>query len=146
MIEQRLRFKVADVMTKQVITVGSNDPLCKPAGLIRQHGLRHLPVLGDDGQLCGVITGRDLFRSALSSSLGFGSWAQETLLETLVVKDAMTNMLRTTTPETPLADAAKTLCQQRIGCLPVLCDGRLVGILTEGDLVRLVANGDLIAA
>ena len=72
--------------------------------------------------------------------LGMGSTARRKVLDTLFVKDVMATDVLTTTPDTPLAEAARVLMERKIGCLPVIEDGRLVGILTEGDFVAWVAR------
>ena len=103
--------------------------------------IRHLPVLDDDGQqMVGIVSQRDLFRGALAKALGYGRYAQRKILDTLVVKDVMASEPITTVPETLLAEAARILGERKIGCLPVVESGRLVGIVTEADFVALVAR------
>jgi CBS domain-containing protein len=128
---------VADLMSTELVTLGRNETLLVADELLKQKRVRHLPVLDDDGELSGIVTQRDLFRGALLRSLGYGSRAEDMMLASLLVKDAMTDDPVTTTPSTPLADAARLMIDRGIGCLPVLDGGRLVGILTEGDFVRL---------
>lgn len=135
------RLAVRDVMSKQVVTVGRNDKLAFVDELMGREHIRHVPVLDGDGELCGVISRRDLFRGALLKALGFGSRAEQHLLETMVVKEAMTDDPIATTPDTPLVEASKVMLANKIGCLPVLERGKLVGILTEGDFVRLCVEG-----
>jgi CBS domain-containing protein len=100
-----------------------------------------LPVLTDDGDLCGIITQRDLFRGALLRALGFGSRAEDQMLRKVVVKEAMTEDPLTVAPDTPLRDAARQMIEQKVGCLPVVEGDKLVGILTEGDFARFVSRG-----
>jgi CBS domain-containing protein len=103
--------------------------------------IRHLPVLDDDGeQLVGMVSQRDLFRGALAQALGYGQYASRRLLDTFAVKDVMTTDVITTSPDTQLAEAAQVLLERKIGCLPVVKNGRLVGIITEVDFVALVAR------
>ena len=59
----------------------------------------------------------------------------------LVVKEVMTTELVTTTPDMPLTEAARLMAHRKLGCLPVIEEGKLVGILTEGDFVSLAAKG-----
>lgn len=134
------KLVVADLMRKEMLTLGRNDTLSIADDLMKQKRVRHLPVLDDYGDLCGIVTQRDLFRGAVLRSLGYGSRAEEMMLASLAVKDAMTEDPITVGPDTPLADAARLLLEHSIGCLPVLDGGRLVGILTEGDFVRFVAG------
>jgi len=134
---------VRDVMSTDVVTVGPNDRLALVDELMSREHIRHVPVLDSDGELCGVITKRDLFRGALLKALGFGSRAEQHLLETILVKEAMTDDPMTTTPDTALVEASKIMLERKVGCLPVTDRDKLVGILTEGDFVRLCVEGRL---
>lgn len=131
------KLVVADLMSAELVTLERNDTLTLADQLLEQKRVRHLPVLDLDGKLCGIVTQRDLFRGALLRSLGYGTRAEDRVLASLHVKDAMTDDPITATPAMPLADAARLMIEHRIGCLPVLDGARLVGILTEGDFVRL---------
>jgi CBS domain-containing membrane protein len=134
-------LKVRDVMTREVRTVLRNDQLGVADKLMKDERIRHLPVIDEDGDVCAVVSQRDLFRGALLRALGYGSRAEETVLRQVVVKEAMSAELFTTTPGTPVAEAARVMIERRVGCLPVLDAGKLVGIVTETDFVRLVAEG-----
>jgi CBS domain-containing membrane protein len=134
-------LKVRDVMTAQVTTLKRNDKLTLANDVMQLGRIRHLPVLDDDDeQLAGIVSQRDLFRGALAQALGYGQHASRKLLDTFAVKDIMATDVITTSPDTPLVDAARVLMERKIGCLPVVDKGRLVGIITEGDFVALVAR------
>jgi CBS domain-containing membrane protein len=135
------KLKVSDVMTADPTTLKRNDKLTLADDIMRLGRVRHLPVLDDDGQtLVGIVTQRDLFRDALAQALGYGRHAQRKLLDSLAVKDVMTTEVVTIRPDASLVFAARVLSEKKIGCLPVVENGRLVGILTEGDFVALVAR------
>lgn len=131
---------VRAVMSSDVHTVTRNDPLTVPDSLMKTEGIRHLPVLSDDGDLCGIITQRDLFRGALLRALGYGSRAEDHMLSKVLVKEAMTEEPLTVAPDEPLRDAAKRMIEEKVGCLPVVEGDKLVGILTEGDFARFVSR------
>lgn len=131
---------VRDVMSSEVQTLGRNDQLSIADDLMRQTRIRHLPVLDEEGDLAGIVSQRDLFRGAVVKALGYGSGQQTKMLEMLLVKEVMTNEVVTTTPDAELREAANVMLQEKIGCLPVLEGGKLVGILTESDFVRLVSE------
>lgn len=135
------RLQVRDVMSHDVHTVKRNDELAIADALMKQERVRHLPVLDEDGKVCAVVSQRDLFRGALLRALGYGSRAEELMLRQVAVKEAMSAEIQTTAPDTPVADAARLMIERKIGCLPVIENGRLVGIVTETDFVRLVAEG-----
>ena len=133
-------LKVKDVMSRDVRTVQRNDQLGVADKLMKDERIRHLAVIDESGDVCAVVSQRDLFRGALLRALGYGSRAEETMLRQVVVKEAMSAELFKTTPETPVAEAARVMIERRIGCLPVLDGEKLVGIVTETDFVRLVAE------
>ena len=132
--------RVRDIMTKDVVTLGHNDTLRTADDLMRLGRIRHLPVVDGDGLLAGLVTQRDLFHSGLLRALGYGEYAQRKALDSLAIKEAMRNDVITTTPDAPLAEAAKTMFERKIGCLVVLDGERIAGILTESDFVRAAAG------
>lgn len=136
------RLRVADLMTRDPATLKRNDQLSLADDVMRLGRIRHMPVVDDDDEtlVVGLVTQRDLFRGSLARALGYGSSAQQKLLGMLLVKEVMTNEVITTTADTPLRDAAKLMSERKVGCLPVVDGGKLVGILTEGDFVSLVAR------
>ncbi len=131
---------VRDVMTHEVATLDRNDRLSTADNVMRLGRIRHMPVL-EDGKLVGLVTQRDLFRGALLKALGYGSKAEQTMLDTLAVKEVMATDLVTIAPDATLQEAAQIMIERKIGCLPVVENEKLVGILTEGDFVALVADG-----
>src|ERR1700739_431230 len=133
-------LRVRDVMTADVTTLQRNDKLTLADDIMRLGRIRHLPVVDENGELAGIVTQRDLFRGALAKALGYGERAQRQLMDTLVVKEVMTSEVITTTPDTPLVDAARMMLERKIGCLPVVEAGSLVGIITEGDFVALATR------
>jgi len=135
-------LRVVDLMTREVATLKQNDKLSVAEDVMRLGRIRHLPVVDDDDEskVVGIVSLRDLFRGSLANALGYGVRAQQKLLDAIVVKEVMTTKLLTTTPETPLQDAAKLMLERKLGALPVLEKGRLVGILTESDFVGMVAR------
>ena len=135
---------VADVMTREVATLNRNDEVSLAGDVMELGRIRHMPVLDEDtGELVGVLSQRDMFAGALARAFGYGSAAQRRVLKTIPVKEVMSTGPITTAPETPLLDAARVMLEHKIGCLPVIDDGKLVGILTESDFVALAARGEL---
>jgi CBS domain-containing protein len=132
-------MKVRELMTTEVATIGRNDELTIADDIMKMKRLRHLPVL-EDGRLVGLLTQRDLFHAALSTALNFGEKAQKEFLKTVVVKEVMTEEVRTIGPDADVKEAARLLIEHKIGCLPVVENGKLVGIVSETDLLRVVAG------
>ena len=141
-LEQLLR--VADRMTREVRTLQPNDKLSIADELMKVGKFRHVVVVdGDDsGEVVGVVSHRDIFYGALAWSLGQGTSAHQRALESLPVKNVMHAEVTTVAPEAPLATAARTMLERRIGCLPVVENERLVGILTEGDFLSMLTEVD----
>ena len=129
--------RVEDLMSRDVVTLHRNDKLSVADDLMKQERIRHLAILDESEKLCGIISQRDLFRGALVRALGFGSHAENRMLERLAIKEAMTEDPLTVAPDATLEEAAQTMIDRKIGALPILQDDKLVGILTEGDFVRL---------
>ena len=135
MIDEQRR--VADIMASEVKTVGRNDKLSSADDVMKQDRIRHLPVLDQDGNLCGIVSQRDLFRGMLLRTLGYGTHLEQKLLDTHVIKEAMIDQVHTTTADTSLKEAARLMTTHKVGCLPVVDDNKLVGIITEEDFVKL---------
>jgi CBS domain-containing protein len=132
---------VRDLMTPDVVTLDRNEKLVVADDVMRLGRIRHLPIVDSDGSLAGIVSQRDLFHSGLLKALGYGTHAQANMLDLLSVKEAMKTEVVTTTPDTPLVEAAKLMIERKIGCLVVLDGQKIAGILTEGDFVKLVAEG-----
>ena len=136
--------RVKDVMTRDPISIDPEAPLGTVIALMREKGIRHLPVVDDAGRLVGIITDRDLRNAAIAPALAehLSLGAQRRLrgakqaLEDLKVKDAMTWGVVTTHPEATITRAAAVMFERRIGSLPVVEAEKLVGILTERDLLK----------
>ncbi len=115
---------VRDVMSRTPKTLGRNDQLSLADDVMRAERIRHLPVLDEEGSLCGILSQRDMFRGALAQALGYGTAAQQKMLTMLRVKEVMTTDVITTRPDMALAEAAKTMLERKLGCLPVMDGGR----------------------
>lgn len=136
-------LRVRDIMTHDVKTIGRNDNLATADEIMRLGRIRHIAVIDEDGSLAGILSQRDLFLGGLLRALGYGSHAKARALEMLVVKEAMVADVVTTTSEAPVSSAAAAMLERRIGCLPVVDDGKLVGIVSESDFVRQFARAAL---
>lgn len=127
------QLTVADAMTKDPFTLGPEDSLMKAVEVMRKRGIRRLPVVVAD-TLVGLLAEGDLKRaqpSALSDSEEeFVRVMDETPISRIMIQSPMT-----TTEHVSLLEAAQTLHTTKFGALPVLRDGKLVGILTDSDLV-----------
>lgn len=120
-------------MTREVVTISPARTLLEALKLTRSHRIRHLPVV-EGRRLVGIVSDRDL-RLALPALGAAPEPERRRLLETTRVASVMVRDPITTTPDTPLEEAARLMYVHRIGCLPVEEQGTLVGIVTESDVL-----------
>jgi acetoin utilization protein AcuB len=131
-------LRVANYMTQNPITVEPEDSLMRALEVVRLRKVRRLPVtIG--GRLVGVITAGDLKR-AEPSTLTDSQESFDEVMEGTQVSRIMVQNPVTTTPETPLVEAAVVLQKTKYGGLPVVTDGHLVGIITDSDLLRALVD------
>ena len=141
---------VRDVMTEDPFTIEADASLDRAIDVMCAKDLRHLPS-STAGRLIGIIAERDLRRAALAPAVDEDVPAADRqpsrrpgqTLEHLLVKDVMSSDVLTTHPEAPLAHAARVMFERRVGSLPVILDGRMVGMLTERDVTRALASGKI---
>lgn len=129
-------MEVKDRMTKNPVTIRAGERARAAAELMRDNKIRHLPVVDAAGKLVGIVTDRDLrqilFAPAMRTRLGEAA----SLAEQVTVEEIMSSPAITTTPYADLADAAKIMHERKIGALPVVERGRVVGILSEIDVLK----------
>ena len=126
---------VEDYMKRDPITVKKDDSFRYALKLIRKEGIKHLPVL-EGRKVVGVVTDRDLRQAAPSPATSLEIHELNYLLERLRIEAIMTKKVITVAPDSTLQDAAKLLIAHKIGCLPVVKQEELVGIITERDMLR----------
>ena len=139
---------VGEVMRRRPITIDPDAPLGTALAVMAERGVRHLPVVTDDGRLIGMLTDRDVRSAVIAPALSErlpARWRRRAKNlqqrgEALRVRDAMTWDCVTTAPDASLAQAAAIMLDGRFGGLPVLEKGRLVGMLTERDVLRALAE------
>jgi acetoin utilization protein AcuB len=127
---------VRDVMTGALITVPPQTAVLDARQLMVEKRIRHLLVTGDGGDLMGVITDRDIRLNLPSQATSLSVWEINHLLIKLTVGEVMTRSVITVQPDREARVAAELMLEHKIGALPVIDGGRLVGIVTETDLLR----------
>jgi acetoin utilization protein AcuB len=126
---------VKDSMTQGVVVLSPETTAGEALALCRERRIRHLPVL-EEGRLAGIVSDRDL-RSAAPV---LGDPGRAAALEKTRVSDVMTRDVVTARPDDPIEEAANRMRERRIGCLPVVQDGRLVGIVTSSDVMEALVQ------
>jgi CBS domain-containing membrane protein len=139
--ETMRRLLVQDLMTRNVFTLKPDDDLTTLYDLMDAEHIRHIPVVDEEEEeLVGLVTHRDLLRTALSGKSELPMSLQRDILRTMTVETIMIPDVETIEPDRPIADAAQVMLDNKYGCLPVVEDGRLVGIITEADFARCLAG------
>lgn len=133
------RLLVSEWMTPDPITVHPQDTLPHVRTLMEDHQIRRLPVL-EDGQLAGIITIGDIREAQPSDVYPLRSYEAEYLIGLITVDTVMTPNPITVAPDHTIAEAAGKMLAHKIGGLPVLKNGKLVGIITETDFCRLLTQ------
>jgi acetoin utilization protein AcuB len=105
--------------------------------LMRDEKIRRLPVVNERGKMIGIITESDLLHASPSDATSLSVWEMNYMLSKVTVEKIMTREVITTQKDTPLEEAARKMVDNRIGGLPVVMDGEVIGIITETDLFKV---------
>ncbi len=132
--------RVRDIMSSPAIIVDSHSSLPAAHLLMKEHGLRRLPVV-DDGVLVGIITLGDVRGASPSEATTLNLFELSYLMDQLKVERVMTPDVITVTPDTSLAETARLMLEHKISGLPVVdAKGRVVGVVTESDIFRVLVE------
>lgn len=127
-----------DIMTRDVMTCTERDTVSHAHQLMAQKSIRHLPVVdATSGEFLGVITQKELLRHAFAVVAKSGMSQLEAVESTKLVAEVMTRNVEMIQPQLPLQEAGRFFMHSKHGCLPVVVDGKLQGILTSADFVKL---------
>ena len=128
-------MNVRDLMTTSPITVGPETPVLDARQLMIDKRFRHV-LIADGPKLLGIVTDRDIRLNLPSPATSLSVWEINYLLARLTVASVMTKTLVTVSPRQDTREAARLMLDHKIGALPVVDGGLLVGIITETDLLR----------
>jgi acetoin utilization protein AcuB len=135
---------VSELMSRDVVTVGPSDS-CLEA-VTRMHGarVRHLPVVNHEGALVGVVTDRDLRHHLFAPHVfkNVGMIAVDVLLKAGPVSEVMSSPVMSVPAKADFIEAARIMLEDKVGSLPVVEDGRVVGMVTETDVLRHICKAD----
>jgi CBS domain-containing membrane protein len=133
-------INIAEVMTTDVYTLNPDDTLAQARSLMVEKHIRHIPVVDSEQQLVGLVTHRDLLAAADSALASEGDEQRSRREQSTPVSRVMTMKLASVDENASLRGAALHLQKYKHGCLPVVTDGRLVGIITDSDYVGIAIN------
>lgn len=128
-------MRVSDLMTIRLVEVKPDTTVLDARAVMTQANIRHLLVT-EGPKLVGIVTDRDIRLNLPSPATSLSVWEINHLLARLTVDKVMTRSVITVSPDRDAHDAAELMLDHRIGALPVVDHGSLVGILTETDLLR----------
>ena len=132
-------MKVRDVMTWNVATVSSDTPMMEARRIMDAHGIRRLPVV-DKGKLVGMVSKERIINSAPSPATSLSVWEINYLLAKMTVKEVMTKNPVTVDPDMSVEAAIALAQKSGVGALPVVENGKLVGIATTNDFFYKILN------
>jgi CBS domain-containing protein len=145
-------MKASDVMVSNVVTVGPEASVQEVADLLLRHRISAVPVVNAKGEMLGIVSEGDLINRPESDTARRNSWWLDALAskETLAleyikshsrkVADVMTHEVITASPDTPVADVAALLERNRIKRVPIVKDGKIVGIVSRANLLQGLAT------
>ena len=131
---------VGDLMTTQLFTLLESDSLYTAKQIMEMARVRHVPIVDSKDAFIGLITHRDMLALAVSKLSDIDSSTQDELDAGTPLREIMRTDVATVAQDTLLRDAAQMLLDHKYGCLPVVDNGKLVGIITEADFLRLTIS------
>ena len=129
---------VREIMQEKLVTIGASDRLSTVEDIMALGRVRHIPVV-HGGRLVGVVSERDLLRASLST-LAHRSDERRAFLDAIDIAAVMSAPPIVVAPGDTAEVAALVMADEKIGCLPVVDRGELVGLVTETDLLRYLAG------
>jgi acetoin utilization protein AcuB len=129
---------VRERMSANPITIPADTPITEALRVMRQHDVRRLPVLDPKGEMIGIVSEKDLLYASPSPATSLSIYEMHYMLSQLLVSELMTTEVTCITPDIPVEEAARIMADHKIGGLPVMADGKLVGIITETDVFTVL--------
>jgi acetoin utilization protein AcuB len=127
---------VGERMSKPIITIPPDMPINDALNLMKKERIRRAPVV-KDGKLVGIVSDKDLLNASPSPVTTLSIWEMNYMLSKITISEVMTKNVMTVNEDTPIEQAARIMADNKIGGLPVMKDGNVVGIITETDLFKL---------
>jgi acetoin utilization protein AcuB len=127
---------VGERMSKPIISISPDMPISEAMNLMKTEHIRRFPVV-KDGKLLGLISDKDILNASPSPVTTLSIWEMNYLLNKITVSEVMIKNVLTVTEDTPIEQAARIMADNKIGGLPVMRDGGVVGIITETDLFKI---------
>jgi len=123
-------------MSKPVIAIQPDMPIHDVLNLFKQEQIRRAPIV-KNGKLIGIVSDIDLINASPSQATTLSVWEMNYLISKITVESIMTKDVITIETDTPIEQAARIMADNKIGGLPVMHDGKVVGMITETDLFKI---------
>jgi len=127
---------VGERMSQPVISVTPDTPVHDALAMFHKEHIRRAPVV-KDGKMLGIVSESDLLNASPSPVTSLSVWEMNYLLSKVTVKQVMSKKVVTVDVNTPIEEAARIMADTKIGGMPVMRSGKLVGIITETDLFKI---------
>ena len=131
--------RVRDIMETKLVTISASERLSTVDDIMTLGRVRHIPVV-QAGRLVGVVSQRDLLKASLSELSRHRTEERRAFLSVVEIARVMSTPPIIVTPDATIEQAASIMAHKKIGCLPVLENDELVGMITETDILRWVAR------
>ena len=131
---------VADIMTTQPYTLRETDVIDAARQLMAEKHIRHIPIVSEAGKLLGLVTQRDLLAASIPKLVDVNETERAAFETSTTLDQIMTTELSVISEKMSLREAALRLQGHKYGCLPVLSEGKLKGIITDSDFVAVAIN------
>ncbi|BFM49820.1 CBS domain-containing protein [Marinomonas sp. THO17] len=128
---------VADLMVTQLITLSENDSLATAKAIMQDKNIRNIPIVNEENECVGMLTQREYLRHAFYLVSQFGTQQISKKEQQTPIANAMNKDILTISPDMALDTAAEFFIENKYGCLPVIDNNKLIGILTPIDFVKL---------
>jgi len=127
---------VGERMSHPIISIAPDMPVHDALNLFKREHIRRAPVI-KDGKLIGIVSDKDLLNASPSPATSLSIWEMNYLMSKITIAEVMTKKVLTVEENTPIEEAARIMADNKVGGLPVLRDGHVVGIITETDLFKI---------
>ncbi len=128
---------VGERMSRPVISLSPETPVNEALAMFREEHIRRAPVM-KEGKLLGIVSERDLLNASPSPVTSLSIWELNYLISKVTVKSVMSKKVVTVDQDTPIEEAARIMADKKIGGVPVVSAGKVVGIITETDLFKIL--------
>lgn len=132
------RTPISSIMTTNLVTLKTTDSLEHAEQLFKEHQIRHIPVVAET-HIIGMLSYTDLLRISFADAIDEDEQEVDTVVYNMfTIEQVMAKKLVSVTPETTIKEVAEILANKEFHALPVLQDGKLVGIVTTTDLIQFL--------